>query len=255
VTRRTRLLLEFGSPLLVLAAVAVISNLKLSYYFPPLQSVFADFVGIWAEEQTRAGVWSSLVRLFQGLLLATGIGVIGGVLLGLSRTASAMLMPIFDFLRCIPATALIPASILALGIGDASKVLLITLVCLWPVLLNTMDGVAGVEPVAIATSRAYRIRPGDRLFRILLPAASPRIFSGMRTSMALALIMTVVTEMVAATDGLGAFTLAAQRSFDITGMWAGILTLSILGYLLNLALAGIEHRLLHWYRRSREERT
>ena len=101
------------------------------------------------------------------------------------------------------------------------------------------------------TARAYRIRTGDRLRRILLPAAAPQIFAGMRTSVSLALILMVISEMVASTNGIGYFVLESQRQFDITDMWSGILLLGILGYLLNAIFTLVERRVLRWHRGAR----
>ncbi len=105
-----------------------------------------------------------------------------------------------QFLRAIPPPALLPFGILVLGVGTSMKVFIIAFVCLWPVLLNTIDGVAGVEPTLRETAHVYGISARDRLLRITLPAASPQIFAGMRTALSLALILMVISEMVASTQ-------------------------------------------------------
>ena len=118
-------------------------------------------------------------------------------------------------------------------------------------LLNTIDGVAGVEATVVETVRSYRIRPLDRLRLVVLPAASPQIFAGLRTSLSLAIIMMVVSEMVASTNGVGYFIVDAQRSFAIPEMWAGMIMLGLLGYVLNLLFGLVERRVLGWHRGSR----
>ena len=138
--------------------------------------------------------------------------------------------PIVEFLRAIPPPALLPFAILVIGVGNSMKVFIIAFVCVWPILLNTIDGVAGVDPTLRDTTRVYGIRTRDRLWRVMLPAASPQIFAGMRTSLSLALIMMVISEMVASTNGIGYFVLQSQRTFAIPEMWSGILLLGILGY-------------------------
>ena len=135
-----------------------------------------------------------------------------------------------QFLRAIPAPALLPFAILVLGVGNSMKIFIIAFVCLWPVLLNTIDGVAGVDPTLRETARVYRIGARDRILRVMLPAAAPQIFAGMRTSLSLALILMVISEMVASTNGIGYFVLQSQRSFAIPEMWSGILLLGLLGY-------------------------
>ena len=128
---------------------------------------------------------------------------------------------------------------------------LIAFVCVWPVLLNTIDGVTGIDPTLRETARVYGVSGRDRLLRIVLPAASPQIFAGMRTSLSLALILMVISEMVASTNGIGFFVLQSQRSFAIPEMWSGILLLGLLGYALNLIFVLVERRVLAWHRGAR----
>jgi ABC-type nitrate/sulfonate/bicarbonate transport system permease component len=117
--------------------------------------------------------------------------------------------------------------------------------------LNTIDGVAGVEPTLRETAEVYGIGWRDRVLRIILPAAAPQIFAGMRTSLSLALILMVISEMVASTNGIGYFVLQSQRSFAIAEMWSGILLLGILGYVLNALFVVVERRVLRWHRGAR----
>jgi ABC-type nitrate/sulfonate/bicarbonate transport system permease component len=117
--------------------------------------------------------------------------------------------------------------------------------------LNTIDGVAGVDLTLTDTARAYGIRGLQRLRRVVLPWASPQIFAGMRTALSLALIVMVVSEMVASTNGVGYFVVQSQRSFAIPEMWSGIIMLGLLGYGLNLVFGLVEHRILRWHRGAR----
>jgi ABC-type nitrate/sulfonate/bicarbonate transport system permease component len=136
-------------------------------------------------------------------------------------------------------------------VGNSMKVFIIAFVCVWPILLNTIDGVRGIDPTLADTTRVYGVPSGDRVWRVMLPAASPQIFAGMRTSLSLALILMVISEMVASTNGIGYFVLQSQRTFAIPEMWSGILLLGILGYVLNGIFALIERRVLRWHRGAR----
>ncbi|MEV1290629.1 ABC transporter permease subunit [Pseudonocardia sp. NPDC049635] len=122
------------------------------------------------------------------------------------------------------------------------KVALIAFVCFWPILLNTVDGVAGVDPTLQETARSYRIPRGEYLRRVVLPSASPQIFAGARVSLSIAVIMMVVSEMVASTEGIGYFVLQSQRTYAITEMWSGIALLALLGYALNGLFLLVERR-------------
>jgi ABC-type nitrate/sulfonate/bicarbonate transport system permease component len=242
---------EIVTPLAVLAAIWVYTTNSGTFYYPPLSDILSSFADTWLFERVSSDVIPSLVRLFAGYAIAVFLGVALGVVLGQSRVLHRVATPIIEFLRAIPPPALIPFTILVLGVGNDSKIFLIALVCLWPILLNAIDGVAGVEPTLKDTSEVYRITRVDRLRHVVLPAAAPQIFAGMRTSLSLALILMVISEMVASTNGIGYFVLQSQRSFAITEMWSGIILLGILGYVFNAVFSVIERRMLAWHRGAR----
>jgi ABC-type nitrate/sulfonate/bicarbonate transport system permease component len=240
--------LEVTVPLLVLVAWGVLSAGSDTYYFPPLTDILSTFADTWLFERVGSDVVPSLVRMGLGFGIAVVVAISTGLLLGVSARARRAVAPIVEFLRAIPPPALLPFAILVIGVGDSMKVFIIAFVCVWPILLNTIDGVTGVDPTLRETTRVYGISGRDRLWRVMLPAASPQIFAGMRTSLSLALILMVISEMVASTNGIGYFVLQSQRTFAIPEMWSGILLLGILGYTLNGIFVLIERRVLRWHR-------
>jgi ABC-type nitrate/sulfonate/bicarbonate transport system permease component len=251
---RQRLLatgLEVTVPILVLVAWGVLSAGSETYYFPPLTDILSTFADTWLFERVGSDVVPSLVRMGLGFGIAVLVAIATGLLLGLSPRSRRAAAPIVEFLRAIPPPALLPFAILVIGVGDSMKVFIIAFVCVWPILLNTIDGVTGVDPTLRETTRVYGIQGRDRLLRVMLPAASPQIFAGMRTSLSLALILMVISEMVASTNGIGYFVLQSQRTFAIPEMWSGILLLGILGYTLNGVFVLIERRVLRWHRGAR----
>jgi ABC-type nitrate/sulfonate/bicarbonate transport system permease component len=251
---RRRLLetgLEVTVPILVLVAWGLASAQSETYYFPPLTDILSTFADTWLFERVGSDVVPSLVRMGLGFGIAVVAAIATGLLLGMSRRSRRAAAPIVEFLRAIPPPALLPFAILVIGVGDSMKVFIIAFVCVWPILLNTIDGVMGVDPTLRETARVYGIGGRDRLWRVMLPAASPQIFAGMRTSLSLALILMVISEMVASTNGIGYFVLQSQRTFAIPEMWSGILLLGILGYTLNGAFVLIERRVLRWHRGAR----
>ena len=243
--------LEITVPLAALAAWWLASSDSDSFYFPPLSDILRTFADTWLFERVGSDVVPSLARLLAGFALGVVVGIACGVLLGVSTVARRTTGPIVEFLRAIPPPALIPAAIVVFGVGDAMKVVIIATACVWPILLNAIDGVAGVDTTLLDTARSYRIRPADRLRHVILPAALPQIFAGMRTSLSIALIVMVVSEIVASTNGVGFFILESQSSFAIPEMWSGILLLGILGYGLNLGFTRVERRVLRWHRGAR----
>jgi ABC-type nitrate/sulfonate/bicarbonate transport system permease component len=252
---RDRLLgagLEIAVPLVLLVLWGVLSAGSKTYYFPPLTDILTAFKDNWLFSKVGSDVLPSLGRMFAGYGIGSAVGVIAGLLFGSSRRARLAAQPVVDFLRSVPPPALLPFAILILGVGNSMKVFIIALVCVWPVLLNTTDAVRGMDRTLDDTVRAYGIAPADRFWRVMLPAAGPRIFAGMRVSLSLALIMMVVSEMVASTNGIGFFVLQSQRGFDIADMWSGIFLLGILGYAFNAGFVLIERRLLRWHRGARQ---
>lgn len=189
----------------------------------------------------------SLSRMFVGYLIGVGFGVLVGLLMGAFRVIYNLLEPITEFLRPIPSPAYVPIAILFLGIDDAMKIFMIAFASFFPVLLNTYSGVRSVDPIQIQTARTFGVDGRRLLWQIVLPSAAPFIFTGMRISLAVALIVMVISEMVAASNGIGYFILAAQRGFEIREMFAGVFALAVVGYALNRVFLAIEARVLRWH--------
>jgi ABC-type nitrate/sulfonate/bicarbonate transport system permease component len=248
--KRVAPVLEVLVPLALLGLWAVWSASSETFYYPPLTDILQTFSETWIFERVGSDVVPSLLRLGAGYAIAVVLAVLLGIPLGLSPLARRATSPIVEFLRAIPPPALLPLAIVVIGVGNSMKVAIIAFVCLWPVLLNTIDGITGIDPTLNDTTRSYGVRGLTRLRLIVLPAASPQIFAGMRTSLSLAVILMVISEMVASTNGIGFFVLQSQRSFAIPEMWSGILLLGILGYVLNVLFLLIERRVLAWHRGS-----
>lgn len=243
--------LGIAVPVLLLTLYAVWAGPRDDLFFPPLGEILATFFEDWIGERLTGDIWPSVRRLLLGFFIAAIVAVTLGTALGLSRSARLATAPIVEFFRALPPPALLPLTILVLGVGDTAKVFLIALVCVFPILLNTMAGVGGIDPVLKETARMYGIRPIDQLFHVIIPGALPSIFAGLRTSLSLAVILMVISEFVAATNGIGYAIWQAKRLFDISEMWAGILLLGILGYGLNMLLIMVERRVLAWHHGAR----
>jgi ABC-type nitrate/sulfonate/bicarbonate transport system permease component len=240
--------IEVLAPLVVLGVWYVASANSTSFYFPPLADMLQRFKEIWLGSGFVTDAVPSLSRMVTGYTISAVSGILVGIALGLSVWTSRLLAPIVEFLRAIPSVVLIPFGIVVFGVDDTMKVFVIALGCSFPVILNTVDGVRSVEPTLIDVARTFRFSRLERLWKVVLPSASPQIFAGLRASLALALILMVVSELVASTNGIGYAILQSQRLFAVTDMWAGILALGILGYLINGLLVMLERRVLAWHR-------
>jgi ABC-type nitrate/sulfonate/bicarbonate transport system permease component len=219
-----------------------------SAFFPPLSEIWDSFRANWLFERVGSDLVPSVLLFVEGLLIASVAGVGLGLLLGLWSFGRRATGPSIDFFRSIPAPALISVMIILLGFGQTMKVAAISFAALFPVLLNTIDGVRGVNQVQIDVATAYRLRKRDRIVRVILPAASPQIFAGLRISLAVALAILVFSEMLAGTDGLGFFILYSQETYQIPAMWSGIVMLGLLGYVVNLIFVLMERRIMRWHR-------
>jgi ABC-type nitrate/sulfonate/bicarbonate transport system permease component len=215
--------------------------------FPRVSVIFATWYRITVSGELLGELLPSLWRMFSGYFIGVAFGVLIGLLMGYFRVVYNLLEPITEILRPIPSPAYLPIVILFLGIDDEMKIFMIGFAAVFPVLLNTYGGVRGIDPIQIQTARTFGVTGVRLLWQIVLPAASPYIFTGMRVSLAVALIVMVVSEMVAASSGIGYFILSAERGFQIDEMFAGVLTLAVLGYALNRIFLLIEAWLLAWH--------
>jgi ABC-type nitrate/sulfonate/bicarbonate transport system permease component len=239
--------LTFGLPVALLALWWVVSAGSANFYFPPLQTIAETFVEVWVSPRILDDVVPSLARLATGYLAAVGLGVVIGIPIGLSRPLRNALEPVLEFLRAIPPPALVPILILFAGIGDAMKTLVIVSGCIWPVLLNTVEGVRGRDEVLDDVARCYRIRGFARLWHFIIPGASPQMFTGMRQALAIGIILMVISEMFAASNGLGFAIIQFERSFAVPEMWTGIIMLGLIGIILAQVFQLVERRMLAWY--------
>jgi ABC-type nitrate/sulfonate/bicarbonate transport system permease component len=242
-----RLVQLMALPAVLLVLWAWVSSDSEDVFYPPLTSILEAFRETWISSRIQSDVLPSLIRMLLGFMLAAAVAVPLGLLLGRVHVLERALQPLLHFARSLPGPALVPVFLSLMGYGDGMKVALIAFVCSFPILLNCIDGVRSVEPRLMDVVRMFGIGRVDRTLRVLVPAASPQIFAGLRVALQLAFIMMVVSEMVAATNGIGYQTLIAQKTFSIPSMWAGMLLLGILGYATNAVFGVIERRVLAWH--------
>lgn len=251
-----RALTVLGLPIVLVTTWWLLTANSQSFFFPPLRTILEAFPSTWFEGRLTADVVPSLIRLAVGYLLALVLGVSLGVAIGSSRTLRGVLEPALEFFRAIPPPVLVPIIILFAGIGDGMKVLVIVSGCIWPILLNAIEGVRGLDDVLKDTSRVYRLGRGARLKHLVLRGASPQIAAGARQALSIGIILMVISEMFAASSGLGFTVVQFQRSFAIPQMWSGIILLGLIGVLLAMIFRFVESRALAWYtglRRTQRE--
>jgi ABC-type nitrate/sulfonate/bicarbonate transport system permease component len=196
-------------------------------------------------------LFATIERMIYGWLLASLVGVVLGAAIGTSRLLRAYVVPTLEFLRPLPASAIIPVAIAILGLSEPMALAVIAFGSLWPVLLATIHGFSAVEPRLYEVGRALGLSRASVILKIALPSASPDILAGMRLGLTVALILSVVCEMLAGRDGLGHWILLSARSFRAPDLYAGVILLGALGYVSSVAIAALERRLLIWRNRAR----
>ena len=243
-----RLILQAVVPLCLVALWWVTSANSTSLYYPPLRKALKSLNEQWLFEQVGSDLLPSLGRFGVGYALAGTVGVGAGLALGLVPWLRRATSPVVEFQRALPPPLLLPFAFVLIGADNTGRVFVIALGSVWPVLLNTIDGVRGVHPEALEMARSFGLSPPQRVWRVVLPAASPRIMVGLRTALSIAIILMVISEMRAASNGLGFRVLSAQRSFDTAGMFAGIIVIGFVGVVLNGVFVLAERRIMGWYR-------
>jgi ABC-type nitrate/sulfonate/bicarbonate transport system permease component len=239
--------LFFLGGLLILWEIASQSGWVNPLLVPPLSKILQIFSDLVGSGQIPLQILASMKRAVVGYGLAALVFIPLGIAMGLWRRAYDLFEVVVEMLRPVPPPVVIPAAILFFGLEDQMKIFVIFFSCAWPILLNTLDGVRNVDWVLLNTARTFGLSHGKIICRVILPACSPQIMTGLRVSLPIMLILVVISEMVGSTDGIGYFVLDAQRRFKVAQMYAGMLALAILGFALNQLFELLHRWLLSWH--------
>jgi ABC-type nitrate/sulfonate/bicarbonate transport system permease component len=250
-----RALYFVGLPIALILLWWVLTLGEVNFYTPKPGQLVQTFFDVWFSDRFFDDVLPSLSRLAIGVIVAILLGIVLGTLIGSVRWLRQLFEPLLEFFRAIPPPVLVPLLLLLVGANDQMKILVIISGALWPVLLNTVEGVRAVDDVLGDATRVYGIRGFARIRYLVLPSASPQIMAGVRQCLSIALILMVISEMFASSSGLGFTIIQFQRSFAIPEMWSGIVLLGLIGIGLSLIFQFVERRILHWYHGLKELHT
>jgi NitT/TauT family transport system permease protein len=214
--------------------------------FPTLASIGRELAALLVRPDAIGEAWQSLARALSGFGLAAALGVLVGVAMGRSATVAGLLDPLFSTTYPIPKIALFPIFIFALGIGSLSKIALIFLECLYPVVINTYAGTRAVNRVLLWSAANMGASPGQTLRKIVVPAAAPYIFAGFRVALPIAMIVVTITEMIGSADGLGYLAMYSLSSLRTDRMLAVVVIIALLGLGLDRLLVLVRNRLVFW---------
>lgn len=215
--------------------------------WPSLSQVLAAGWQDLASGELAVRLAGTLWRAALGLGIGSAVGIAAGFAMALWRPVALSLGPLVELLRPVPVPAIIPPLILFLGVDDAMKIAIIALTAFFPVAISTHQGAAAVDPTLLSAARTLGVPARRIMLAITWPATLPFILAGMRMSLALALVVAVVGEMIAGDSGIGHYLVLMQFAVRAPEMYAAILLLAVSGYALNRAFIAIEHKLLFWY--------
>jgi ABC-type nitrate/sulfonate/bicarbonate transport system permease component len=201
--------------------------------------------GLWSGELSGE-IATTLESFAEGLAVAIGAGVAIGLAIGSSRTLRDASFVVIEFMRPIPAVALIPLAVLFLGLGVSMRRFVIAYAALWPILINTVYAVRGSDRLLHDVARTSGVGAFGRLFRVSLPGSLPGIATGIRVSASLALLVGVTAEYVVGTQGIGAYMRRQQEGFHVPELYAAVVLVGALGYAINVGLRVAQRRTLFW---------
>lgn len=245
-TRKGRMTVSVVASVAIIGALAAWTVVTHHLYFPSLFTVLRSFGDTWPSHFT-SDILPSLKEMAVGFALALVIGLPVGCAIGRSAILREIFLPVMDFARSVPPVALLPIAVTLLGLGFKMRFVLITAGCVWPIILNATDGVRNIDPMLVDMASAYRLRWWSRWTKVLLPAAGPAIFTGIRVALPIAILLMVVSEMVGDAAGIGFYILNAQQNFAIVQMWSGVILVGLLGVVINYGVLGIERWALRWH--------
>jgi sulfonate transport system permease protein len=243
----TRVALGAILPILLVVGYAIGTTVSPSPFFPPISRILQKFADLWLFDRIPTDLLPSLMNFTLGYAIAAVTGVLLGLTLGRIRWVADAIMPLLHFARSVPPLMLIPPLILLLGVGDPSKIAIIALGAFFPIVLATIDGIRQTDANHVDAARAMRLTAWQRIVHVWVPSSTPSMFAGLQTGLQFALVLMVSSEMIAATRGVGFLTMQSQITFDAAGVWAGILLLAILGFVLNFLFVLVRNRALAWH--------
>lgn len=241
-------LLYIALPVAILALWQGLSNLGLikPMLLPPPDKVARTLAGLVASGELFRHLGVSLLRVLEGFALAVAIGLPLGIGIGLSRTLDRLTDLIVQLVKPIPPIAWIPLAILWFGIGEAGKIYIIFLGAVFPVLVNTVDGIRQTDHRFVELARILEVTRTRFIVKVVLPGALPAIMTGLRMGLMVAWICVVAAELIAATSGLGYLIMDARQLMQTDQVLVGMFTIGAMGKLLDVALRAAERRLITW---------
>jgi len=241
---------------LILGTWEVISRVKLvnPIFLPPPSNILYALYILLTNIDIYIDLLVTIYRFTAGYLLGCVIAIPVGLFMGINQRVYTALEPLVESLRPLPASALIPVALLLFGLGDGMTVSIVAYAVVWPVLINTVDGVRNVDPTLLDTGLIFGLDSKGLVRKVIIPASLPSIATGMRISLSLSIVLVVVVEMLVGDSGLGQRVINAERSFRFGEMYGVVILIGLVGYVVNRLFLALRNSLLGWHVESRESR-
>lgn len=215
-------------------------------YLPTVSRTVAAMMGGFQDGTLQAQFMGTVWHMIAGWLVASLFGILLGTLIGMSEPVRAYVEPTLEVLRPLPASALVPIAIAIFGLSESMVIGVVAFGAIWPVLLGTIHGLSTVDGRLVEVSRLLALSRFSFVRNIVLPHATPDVIAGMKLSLTISLILTVVGEMLSSTNGMGRWLLLASRSYQSANVFSGVILLGVLGLISSICIDQVERHLLRW---------
>lgn len=242
----------FLTPLVLLGLWEAAARLGIidARFFPPPSSIVHTFGALIASGELWSNLLASLRRLLLGMLVGGVPALFLGLAMGISKPLRAAIDPLISATYPIPKSAILPLVLLIFGLGEMSKVVMVALGAFYPILINTVMGVSNIDKIYLDVGHNFRANRWQVFRTIALPGALPSIMAGVKLAMGMGLILIAISEMVAASDGIGYMIWNAWQVLTVDTMYVGLLVIALLGFIFSAILDEVERFLIPWKARA-----
>jgi ABC-type nitrate/sulfonate/bicarbonate transport system permease component len=246
-------LVRIASPIALVLLWELVVRLRLfdPLFFPAPSSIVETFLQYARSGELASNTAITFQRILVGLVLGAVPGIAAGLVMGMNRWAAAVLDPIVALLYPIPKIAILPLVLLIFGLGEESKYALVAIGVFFIMAINTQSGVRQIEPIYLDVTRAFRIRPLSVYLHVVLPGAMPNIFTGLKLSIGVAVVLAVAAEFSAARNGLGYTIWNGWQTGQVEKMYVALVVVSVLGFLMTAVLDACERYAIPWRNQRR----
>lgn len=242
-----RVAIQVWFPILCILTWQLIQVTSKNPFIPSFSRILSSFSYLIEENVLFPNLIHSLITLITGFTIGSLLGIFFGSILGSSKPTLKIALPITNFIRCVPSIAKVPVVMALLGIGTLTRITVVAIAVFFPVLLGTLRAIANLDERLLEHIRLLNFNKMRTLFKLKLPAAMGEILTTLQYALQVAILITIVSEMLGSGVGIGAFVIRSQSTFMIPEMWVGIIIVGLVGLAFNEIFNFLERKLAPWY--------